>query len=268
MKKNHFSLCIWAVLCLLPMLQLSCVSDAKLKIEIAVANKKCPIDMGAIGQISKITYDGKDVAYFFEVNEPLINVEALKSNQDLLMQSVRSQFVNPKGDIKTLLNLVVDAGANLKFVYKGNTTGNTAECFLSASEIKSIMSGENLNDGEVSKLESIIKISNAQLPQNIGDGLVLEKMTMEGPDVFYNYMLDTTLVDISVINAEISIMKATILESLKQETSVFMFLNSCVDEKKNLVYRYRTPAGETADVRVSVDELDDLVSTMKENIGR
>ncbi len=32
--------------------------EAKLKTVIAVANKQCPIDMGAVGTITSIIYDG------------------------------------------------------------------------------------------------------------------------------------------------------------------------------------------------------------------
>ena len=64
------------------MLVMTGCQEAKLKTVIAVANKQCPIDMGAVGTITSIIYDGNNVVYTLNMNEEITNIKILKDNPE------------------------------------------------------------------------------------------------------------------------------------------------------------------------------------------
>ena len=89
--------------CLSLMLLTACGQKSKLKLAIAAANKQCPMDMGASGEISSITFDGSDVVYVLLMNESFLNIDALKENPDAMKSAVTVMFGNPQGSIKEML---------------------------------------------------------------------------------------------------------------------------------------------------------------------
>ena len=91
--------------CLSLMLLTACGQKSKLKLAIAAANKQCPMDMGASGEISSITFDGSDVVYVLLMNESFLNIDALKENPDAMKSAVTVMFGNPQGSIKEILSL-------------------------------------------------------------------------------------------------------------------------------------------------------------------
>ena len=64
------------------MLVMTGCQEAKLKTVIGVANKQCPIDMGAVGTITSIIYDGNNVVYTLNMNEEITNIKILKDNPE------------------------------------------------------------------------------------------------------------------------------------------------------------------------------------------
>ena len=66
--------------CLSLVLLTGCSQKSKLKLAIELADKQCPMDMGASGEISSITFDGSDVVYVLLMNESFLNIDALKEN--------------------------------------------------------------------------------------------------------------------------------------------------------------------------------------------
>ena len=127
--------------CLSLMLLTACGQKSKLKLAIAAANKQCPMDMGASGEISSITFDGSDVVYVLLMNESFLNIDALKENPDAMKSAVTVMFGNPQGSIKEMLDLVVGTDSGIKFIYKGKTSGNEVECYLTTQDLKDILNG-------------------------------------------------------------------------------------------------------------------------------
>ena len=109
--------------CLSLVLLTGCSQKSKLKLAIELADKQCPMDMGTVGEISGITFDGTDVIYNMLMNEDYLDLNALEKNPDAMKSAVTAMFKNPKGEIKTMLEMVVDTKSGIKFIYKGKTTG-------------------------------------------------------------------------------------------------------------------------------------------------
>ena len=68
--------------CLSLVLLTGCSQKSKLKLAIELADKQCPMDMGTVGEISGITFDGTDVIYNMLMNEDYLDLNALEKNPD------------------------------------------------------------------------------------------------------------------------------------------------------------------------------------------
>ena len=74
----------FVLLCSLLLLTLSISScqESKLKAVVAIANKQCPMDMGEVGTITSIIYDGSNVVYTLNMNESITDIAILKDNPE------------------------------------------------------------------------------------------------------------------------------------------------------------------------------------------
>lgn len=174
--------------CLSLMLLTACGQKSKLKLAIAAANKQCPMDMGASGEISSITFDGSDVVYVLLMNESFLNIDALKENPDAMKSAVTVMFGNPQGSIKEMLDLVVGTDSGIKFIYKGKTSGNEVECYLTTQDLKDILNGgSTAESSDKKKLEEQVKMTNVSCPMQVDEATMLNKLTIESDKVLSLY---------------------------------------------------------------------------------
>ena len=219
--------------CLSLMLLTACGQKSKLKLAIAAANKQCPMDMGASGEISSITFDGADVVYVLLMNESFLNIDALKENPDAMKSAVTVMFGNPQGSIKEMLDLVVGTDSGIKFIYKGKTSGNEVECYLTTQDLKDILNGATM----------------------------LNKLTIESDKVLYHYTIDESVVQMSALKENAEQMKANVKNSLNSsDPALHMFLEVCVKCDKGVGYLYKgNKSGETFEISFGVSEIKALL---------
>ncbi len=190
--------------CLSLMLLTACGQKSKLKLAIAAANKQCPMDM--VFAIFSITFDGADVVYVLLMNESFLNIDALKENPDAMKSAVTVMFGNPQGSIKEMLDLVVGTDSGIKFIYKGKTSGNEVECYLTTQDLKDILNGggASADSSDEKKLEEQVKMTNVSCPMQVDEATMLNKLTIESDKVLYHYTIDESVVQMSALkrNAE------------------------------------------------------------------
>ena len=121
------------------MLVMTGCQEAKLKTVIGVANKQCPIDMGAVGTITSIIYDGNNVVYTLNMNEEITNIKILKDNPESMKSSITMMFQNPAADVKEMLKLMAKCNSGLHMIFVGNKSGEQAVCELTAEELKEVI---------------------------------------------------------------------------------------------------------------------------------
>ena len=143
--------------------------------------------MGASGEISSITFDGSDVVYVLLMNESFLNIDALKENPDAMKSAVTVMFGNPQGSIKEMLDLVVGTDSGIKFIYKGKTSGNEVECYLTTQDLKDILNGggASADSSDEKKLEEQVKMTNVSCPMQVDEATMLNKLTIESDKVLY-----------------------------------------------------------------------------------
>ena len=105
---------IMLLTCLFLILLTGCSRKSQLKLAIEMTNKQCPMSIGTTGEISSITFDGTDVIYSLLMNEDYLDLDALGKNTDAMKSAVMVMFKNPKGEIKSMLEMVVDTKSGIR----------------------------------------------------------------------------------------------------------------------------------------------------------
>ena len=148
---------IMLLICLSLILLTGCSRKSQLKLAIEMANKQCPMSIGTTGEISSITFDGTDVIYSLLMNEDYLDLDALGKNTDAMKSAVMVMFKNPKGEIKSMLEMVVDTKSGIRLIYKGKSTGKEVECRLDTEELKRILNQKGTEkESERQKLEELV----------------------------------------------------------------------------------------------------------------
>ena len=229
---------IMLLTCLSLILLTGCSRKSQLKLAIEMTNKQCPMSIGTTGEISSITFD------------------AMKS-------AVMVMFKNPKGEIKSMLEMVVDTKSGIRLIYKGKSTGKEVECRLDTEELKRILNQKGTEkESERQKLEELVNVTNVSCPMTIDEATILNKLTIEADKVVYNYTIDEEKVAMAALKSNEEQMKQNIKGALNvSEPSLKMFLEACVKDNKGIAYRYvGDTSGENIEYLFTVAELKELLS--------
>ena len=219
--------------------------EAKLKTVIGIANKQCPLDMGEVGNITSIIYDGDNVVYTLNMNEEITNIKILKDNPESMKSSIKMMFQNPAADVKEMLKLMAKCNSGLHMIFVGNKSGEQAVCELTAEELKEVINtnADPAQSGQT-KLEAQLKMANLQFPMQASEEVVVEKIEIIGESVVYICSVDEELCPISQIEENAAEVKEGIVSTLASQTdpATQIFIKTCVENNKNITYLLIVPA--------------------------
>lgn len=264
--KKSYGLVLLCSLSLLMVLISSC-QQSKLKAVIAVANKQCPIDMGEVGTVTSITYDGDNVVYTLNMNENFTDISVLKDNPESMKESIKIMFGNPSKEVKQLLELVAECNAGLEMRFVGKDSGEQAVCGLTTEELKeTLKSDADPSQSESSKLEAQVKMANLQFPMQASDEIIVEKIEIIDDAVTYLCVVDEDLCPVKQIEANAVEVKKGIVATLagQADAATQLFLQTCINCDKNVTYRYTgKQSGAQYDVVITVPELKKMIIKKK-----
>ena len=170
---------------------------------------------------------------------------------------------NPQGSIKEMLDLVVGTDSGIKFIYKGKTSGNEVECYLTTQDLKDILNGggASADSSDEKKLEEQVKMTNVSCPMQVDEATMLNKLTIESDKVLYHYTIDESVVQMSALKENAEQMKANVKNSLNSsDPALRMFLEVCVKCDKGVGYLYKgNKSGETFEISFGVSEIKALL---------
>lgn len=247
--------------CLSLVLLTGCSQKTKLKLAIEVANKQCPISVGAGGEITSIDFNGTDVVYSLVMSEEYVNLEALEKNPEVMKSAISAMFNNPTGGVKEMLELVVGCQSGIKVIYKGKNTGKEASCYLDTEDLKKFLNpGMSREESDRRKLEELVRVTNVSCPMTIDESTTLDRLTIEADNVVYNYTVDEKEVSMDDLKASAAQLKQNIKASLNvSDPSLKAFLEACMKDNKGLVYRYKgNTSGKLMDCVFEVPEIKAL----------
>lgn len=213
----------------------------KLKQAVLDADKYCPMNMGAIGDVLSIKYQQSEnrVIITYAVNEEVSGALFVKENKDRLHKLLQLSFSG--SDTQEILKDIVNAKASLMVIYKAPRSGKTVKTELTYDELKE-MKLNPLSDRELQKLilDNRVELENATYPKTLDNGVIITKVEVIDNYLVYSYDLPQSGGGIKELKSHADEMKANIKKALEEQLQFeaaqgeFRMLKNL-----NMGYRYR-----------------------------
>lgn len=229
------------ILCIIVCMSASCVQkESELQKNILEYNKDCPQSLGDVGEISSITYEDGDVVVIFTINEQVVNLMAFESNVRMLRQAMLNSFKNSTGDLREIVDLVIEEEANIVVKYVGSITNKTIELKITYEDLKkNVGKADSPEQAALEALKSRIEVLNSQLPAQMDEGMVLTNATIEKDYVVYNISVDEQKYPIAEIEKERSQREANLKTWLTVSgRSTAEMAKLCKEAGKGIAHRY------------------------------
>ncbi len=258
MKKNFFSR-VFVTLVSVVLLTCSCSGNTKLKLAVSAVDAQCPQSLSIAMELTHASYENNTVVYYYTVDEDYVNIDNMTANPEAQKNSVLAMFQNPDANTKTFLDMVIEAKADVRYIYKGKTSGKEFSTTLTAAELQ-----ENLKKGATTsseKLSAALASTNSQMPLDTGSGIVLTQVEDCGDVVFYLASVNDEPT-LKMISANAATVKENIVNSIKTLNGAVdkVFFKLIVEAGKGLGYRYSAEGvDEPVDIIISNAELQEIL---------
>ena len=232
--------------------------SSKLRELAQAANEYCPMDMGNFGTATSITYDENDnaIVYSFNVNEDIVDLEALATNRVRMKDNVLTMISNPNDNMRKLMETIIEENGKLRYIYHGTTSGLTTRATLTSTELNDAM---NTYVSPRQKVKANVDTANLQTPVQVDEETVLTGIKIEGDDVVYEYELEESEdLNVAILKANQANMKE-MLEKVaynNDDMAEKQFMDQVIDADMNLCYRYHgNTSGDYVEIRFTTSEL-------------
>ncbi len=239
-------------------------SDKVLKAQIESGQKHCPMSMGMAGKLTSMTYDesNREVKFVITLNKNFANVKDLQQDPETARQSMRLSL--NKGNMKKLLEMMVDADASLNITYKNRGSKDDFSLKFTNAELKEILDNP-MSEEETNKLllhNQVLSEKN-RLPYKIDSGLNVVGIDDSGSSLVYKCEVDEDLYDIDEMGNAKDELKENMRKMMKdpamrQQAEVLSSLN------KGFEYNYvGKTSGKNVTVAFTSAELAEIVGKKK-----
>lgn len=241
--------------CLVMVLFFGCAEN-KLKVAVEEVNKKCPVSLGAVGEMTSVVYEGDMVTFNFTLNEDFLDIDALASNPDNMKATILAGILNEKS--KKMIEAMIDAGASFNMAFKGKKSGKEANVKLSPEELKEEVEKPAPTNEE--KLKTAIASTNDQMPIDSGAGVIMTEMVDKGDVVYYMAKVNDMAAFKQIANSleEVKNSQRTMFKLM--DPSLKIFFKLIADTGKGLGYCYSVEGDDkTVEVVHTNAELKELL---------
>lgn len=222
-----------------------CDRYADIKREAERMNKVCPITYD-FGSVTNVTFKDGMLIYKMLVNEDFgMTANALNKHPEVF--KIALAFGDKDG-----LKLLADRDVTVCYVYRGDNSQETHTYYISPDDIRGILKREvSKNDLTRELINVQIDMANESMPQEIEQGMKLEKVELDGNNIIYTTVMDENIYDMDVFkNSDVKDeLKKSILSEWALSKSDRRFLRQMVDCGFTLVYRFK---GDTSDTATNV----------------
>ena len=222
------------------------------------ANATCPVSLGIMGEMVSMTMEDDVLVMRYDINEDLISVATMADDRQTMRDNAKVMLSNPTGAMRTLMELVIKAGAKMKVSFHGKESDAVASITLSADELEELLNNDVTPE---EKLETAIASTKLQLPIHVAQGMDVVDLKQEGNNVIYVYVVDETMYSVDLFEQNKAQMKEAVMAELSAQGTVEkQFVQIVVNAGANLVYRYKGDnSGAFADVTISNRELKNML---------
>lgn len=110
--------------------------------EIEASNAQMPMKVDYATNLLSLTRDGDNVTYVYEIDESSFDFEDMIADKESFKNQLKNQISllsTPDNEVYAFMSLLRDTGKNLRYVYKGNTSGKTMTIEFANSELKELI---------------------------------------------------------------------------------------------------------------------------------
>ena len=173
--------------------------------------------------------------------------------------------LNGQGDNQggVLLDKLVEEKCGLKIVISNSAKGKY-ECSATVQDILSMRRRFELDPHEAlySLLSMSMKAERANLPMQIGEGIVMTEYSLDGENIVITAEMDENLYSIDELNANISAVKNSMIKDGVNDADSKALFDLCKVSHTGLVYRYvGNHSRRQCNVVITSDEIRRLVPT-------
>lgn len=215
-----------------------------LREQVASFNNDCPMDMGIMGELSKLTYNESDaeVVMTISISKALpLKIEALNECKNTLKRSMLGNWVKST-DVVNMMKLIAEAGSRFAIVFRSGHSQGKVKIDVSEKELNDLIEGKVDPVSPREMLSIMVMTTNAMCPQQIDEYTTLSSASIEGENFVYNYSVDEFAMD--SIFANQSWLKDNIRQQLSSnDPTISQVVAICKQAGVGIRYKY---AGDTS----------------------
>lgn len=204
-----------------------------------------PLPMGDIAVIDTAYVKGDDMVYRCQTKP--VHYQEIVADLPNRKRAVMAQYyIDANNHI--LMELLYRAGMNLSYVYCNSETGEVCPITVTYQDIVAMKNGEHeISPYELMKLQ--VEPIQKSLPQNLGNGLVVDAVELTKASLVYHCMVDESLVNLSVIADNKENVKMTMGQALLSDIVSMNLVKWVIQAKMAMGYVYE---GSTSHERVEI----------------
>ena len=235
--------------------------------QVARANQDCPIPVAlGNGAITAIHLENGYLTYYLSYDCPFYNLIS-QVDQEKVKEASLMCFLclNGQGDNHggVLMDKLVEENCGLKIVISNSAKGKY-ECSATVQDILSMRRQFELDPHEAlySLLSMSMEAERANLPMQIGEGIVMTDYSLDGENIVITAEMDENLYSIDELNANISAVKNSMIKDGVNDADSKALFDLCKVSHTGLVYRYvGNHSRRQCNVVITSDEIRRLVPT-------
>ena len=174
-------------------------------------NSKDAITSDAL-KFDKAEYDGRVVTLTYLAAKGVIDFNGVRANEEGFRNNMLLSYANDQNDeFRNLLEAIVESGAELKVVYKGEHNESFVMRFTT-KELKECLS--NADADPMVRLKVLVENGKFQTPMDFGDGKMMTDIYYDARYLTWEFECDELLFDIDDFKTFKNELKVSMLEAI------------------------------------------------------
>jgi len=239
---------------------LSCNNNKQqLENDIKRENALCPRPIPG-GVCTSITLENNNVVYKVVYDERENgSFDAIRNHWIVLRQAVICQLRRPDDEAKELLKILNSTHTGLQYLYTGSKSGEKLNIEFTPKDIEDCLNNTmSFTENRKELIRYEITLSNYQCPQDLGDGLTMDSLSLEKDTLVYNVSFDGGQGSIEYLKDNYEQVKSDVMTGFDDaDFQMRKFMSYCNDAGlKNLNYRYKdNVTGKSMIVSFTISEV-------------
>lgn len=220
----------------------------RLKVEIADANKGCPMNVPGMGVITSWDYDvDRNIVTMKYELEPLLYDGFVRMGGDYFADQFANVFSVKQ--FRKMAETFIDAGASMELILIRQYTGEQITGHISNDQIKEKMGHQMSKDDATRKsIKMGVDYEKSQLPMEVEVGMTLTDIIETGSSFIYCIDMDPEMYDIDFMIDNKAVIEPEMRSELMSNPTFEALINNAKSVGLNVIYRYENKSsGKSVD---------------------